>query len=245
MEPREPRDDDAPPPPYSETDIYSNASARSPVAPRSGSNIHADDVSIAASSSHSNVIYTPPETPRESHYNFSGGDDLAASTSAQAYFESRPVASPSTSLEVVHVLAYREHATPEHLPYPAWAASHQTTEQDWHTFVNYLIPDYALSVNAQVVDRKLHTEGHDRPTSETGREIEEAQVSRIKSSAEGASRALGFDETLSTVIEWNDGFFAPRGVAIRLDPPSSTPQESRRLEHFIRLCQCCQPSSPG
>ncbi|KAK8089213.1 hypothetical protein PG997_004174 [Apiospora hydei] len=188
-----------PPPPYSETDIYSNASARSPAAPRSAQ----------ISTQMINVIYTPPETPRESHYNFSGGDDLATSTSAQAYFESRPVANPSANLEVVHVLAYQEHATPENFPYPAWAASHQTTEQDWHTFVNYLIPDYALSVNAQVVDRKLHTEGHDRPTSETGREIEEAQVNQIKSSAEGASRGRGFDETLSTVIEWNDGFFAP------------------------------------
>ncbi|KAK8049428.1 hypothetical protein PG994_011158 [Apiospora phragmitis] len=221
----EPRDDDAPPPPYSETDIYSNASARSPIAPRSGSNAHADDASIAASSSHSNIIYTPPETPREPHYNFSGGDDLVTSASAQAYFESRPVVSPSAGLEVVHVLAYQENAAPADFPYPAWAASHQTTEQDWHTFVNYLIPDYALSVNAQVLDRKLHAEVHDRPTSETSREIEEAQVNQIKPSAEDLPpRRRSFDDTLSTVIEWNEGFFAPRGVAIRLDPPSSSPR---------------------
>ncbi|KAK8056412.1 RING finger domain-containing protein [Apiospora rasikravindrae] len=224
MEPQEPRDDDAPPPPYSETDIYSNASARSPIAPRSGSNVHADDVSIAASSSHSNIIYTPPETPRESHYNFSGGGDLTTSTSAQAYFESRPVASPSAGLELVHVVAYQENATPADFPYPSWAASHQTTEQDWHTFVNYLIPDYALSVNAQLVDRKLHADDQVRSTSETGREIEEAQVNQIMSSADGASRRRGFDETLSTVIEWNEGFFGPRGVAIRLDPPPNSPR---------------------
>ncbi|KAK8874461.1 hypothetical protein PGQ11_004975 [Apiospora arundinis] len=221
----EPRDDDVPPPPYSETDIYSNASARSPTAPRSGSNANADDASIAASSSHSNIIYTPPETPRESHYNFSGGDDLATSSSAQAYFESRPVtSSPSAGLEVVHILAYQENATPADFPYPGWATSHQTTEQDWHTFVNYLIPDYSLSVNAQVLDRKLHAEDHDRPTSETGREIEEAQVNQIKPSVDDAPRRRSFDETLSTVIEWNEGFFGPRGVAIRLDPPSSSPR---------------------
>ncbi|KAK6841801.1 RING finger domain-containing protein [Apiospora arundinis] len=195
----EPRDDDVPLPPYSETDIYSNASARSPTAPRSGSNANADDASIAASSSHSNIIYTPPETPRESHYNFSGGDDLATSSSAQAYFESRPVtSSPSAGLEVVHILAYQENATPADFPYPGWATSHQTTEQDWHTFVNYLIPDYSLSVNAQ--------------------------VNQIKPSVDDAPRRRSFDETLSTVIEWNEGFFGPRGVAIRLDPPSSSPR---------------------
>ncbi|KAK8081952.1 hypothetical protein PG996_000733 [Apiospora saccharicola] len=213
----EPRDNDVPPPPYSETDIYSNSPSRSIT--------HADDASIAASSSHSNIIYTPPETPRESHYNFSGGDDSGTSTSAQAYFESRPVASPFAGSELVHVVAYSETATPADLPYPAWAASHQTTEQDWHTFVNYLIPDHAQSVNAQVLDRKLHAEEHDRPTSETGREIEEAQVSQIKSSADGATpRRRSFDETLSTVIEWNKGFFGPRGVAIRLDPSSGSPR---------------------
>lgn len=146
-------------------------------------------------------------------------------TSAQAFFESRPVASPFAGSELIHVVKYQENATPADIPYPAWAASHQTTEQDWHTFVNYLIPDYALSVNTQVLDRKLHAEEHDRPASETGREIEEAQVSQIKSSSDGAPpRRRSFDETLSTVIEWNEGFFASRGVTIRLDPPSSSPR---------------------
>ncbi|KAK8115179.1 hypothetical protein PG999_007248 [Apiospora kogelbergensis] len=243
----EPRGDDVPPPPYSETDIYSNASPRSPIVPRSGSNVNADDASIAASSSHSNIIYTPPETPRESHYNFSGGDDLATSTSAQAYFESRPVASPSAgAAEVVHALTYQDNATPADFPYPGWAASRQTTEQDWHTFVNYLIPDYAPSVNAHVLDRKLHAEeDHDRPTSDTGREIEEAQLNQIKLSAEDAPRRRSFDETLSTVAEWNEGFFAPRGVAIRLDPPSSSPRMPGGWNSPVNSANAANPPPQG
>ncbi|KAJ0162074.1 hypothetical protein CTA2_5148, partial [Colletotrichum tanaceti] len=61
--------EDVPPPPYSETDIYSTSGQRSHPSlnsPRIPSH-HGDDAASRVSShasSHSEVIYTPPLTPR-------------------------------------------------------------------------------------------------------------------------------------------------------------------------------------
>lgn len=211
----ESRDDFVPPPPYSETDIYS-PSCHSPSAPRH----NADDTSVAASSSNGNAIYTPPETPRESHHNFSaaGPDDHQTSASAQAYFDSRPAAVQMASSTVVRSISVSENVVPSDFPYPDWASSRDTTEQDWKTFINYLMPDHAERANAHIIDRKLQAAA----TSERG--IAEARLDQIRSPASGSSVQRGRAALMDTVSEWNLGFFGPRGVTINLKPsPVSIP----------------------
>ncbi|KAI0833172.1 hypothetical protein F5Y06DRAFT_301242 [Hypoxylon sp. FL0890] len=204
--------DDTPPPPYSETDIYSR-SGRAPAA-RTGAND--DDASVDASSSHSTTIYTPPETPRESHHNFSGGDDHHTVVSAHSYFESRPTQSKraSGSISVIS-LAITEDASPDDFPYPGWASAHDTTEQDWQTFLNYLLPDHVSRANSQILERKLRAE-KDAQSSATEKSIAEAQLDQIKTPSDLPSQPL---RDIDAVIhEWNDGFFGPRGVTIQRAP---------------------------
>ncbi|KAI2638854.1 hypothetical protein GGS26DRAFT_360209 [Hypomontagnella submonticulosa] len=200
--------DDVPPPPYTETDIYSH-SGRSPAA-RPGSND--DDASVTASSSHS-VIYTPPETPRESHYNFTGADDHRTVTSVHSYFESRPALRRQSSQNLAIMLAVTDDASPNDFPYPSWASEHDTTEQDWQTFLNYLLPNHSSRANSHIADRKLRAEVDSQsPPSPTGRSIAEAQLGQIKSPTDS-------QHDVDTMIrEWNDGFFGPRGVTIHRAP---------------------------
>ncbi|KAK1719322.1 uncharacterized protein BDZ83DRAFT_654826 [Colletotrichum acutatum] len=76
---RDPELDDVPPPPYSETDIYSNSGRPSNPpsnSPHISSHHGADDAASRGSShasSHSEVIYTPPLTPRTGGPGSSGG----------------------------------------------------------------------------------------------------------------------------------------------------------------------------
>ncbi|CAJ2502731.1 Uu.00g101250.m01.CDS01 [Anthostomella pinea] len=207
---------DVPPPPYTETDIFSQ-SARSPGGRNS---FHDDDASIAASSSRSNIIYTPPETPRESHHNFGGSDEYQTTASAQAYFEARPTSRRAPRQNLVISLAITSDATPEQFPYPGWATERETTEQDWQTFVNYLLPDHASRANSHIIDRKLRAEAGGAPSSPSGRDLTGAQLDRLEKSALGASDDASVDVE-TTIREWNDGFFEPRGVTIRRAPSTA------------------------
>ncbi|KAI6092222.1 hypothetical protein F4821DRAFT_225163 [Hypoxylon rubiginosum] len=199
---------DAPPPPYTETDIYSH-SGRSPNS-QSGS----DTASVTDSSC--TIVYTPPETPRESHLSFSGGDDHHTSASAQAYFDSRPTFYPASGHDLVVPLAVSESSSPEEFPYPAWARERDTTEQDWHTFINYLLPDHAARSNSHIVERKLQAQD-EAQSPESERTAAEAQLGHIKSSSEKAAHNVD-----DIIREWNDGFFGPRGLKIcrQLPQPS-------------------------
>ncbi|KAI0009855.1 hypothetical protein F4779DRAFT_339375 [Xylariaceae sp. FL0662B] len=202
--------DDIPPPPYTETDIYSHP-GRAP-AVHTGSND--DDASVAASSTQSNIIYTPPETPQESHHDFAGNDDQRTTASAQAYFESRPAIRQALGPNLVISLAITQDASPDDFPYPDWARGHETTQQDWQTFLNHLAPNHAASANAHVINRKLQAENGAQSTP-TGRDIAAAQLGRLQSSSR-PSRNLD-----AVIHEWNDGFFGPRGVTVVREPPSA------------------------
>ncbi|KAI0164257.1 hypothetical protein GGR52DRAFT_112120 [Hypoxylon sp. FL1284] len=212
--------DDIPPPPYAETDIYSR-SGRSPNS-QPGQN---DDVaSTTGSSSESAIIYTPPETPRESHLDFTGSDDHHTTASAHSYFESRPPVNRAAGQDLVASLPVTEASSPDNFPYPSWARERETTEQDWHTFINYLLPDHASRVNSRLVERKLQAQD-DAQSPQTERSAAEAQLGQIKPSADASSQT---PHNLDAVIrEWNDGFFGPRGVTICRQTPfpnsSSTP----------------------
>ncbi|KAI2473185.1 hypothetical protein F4781DRAFT_224700 [Annulohypoxylon bovei var. microspora] len=207
--------EDAPPPPYTETDIYSR-SGRSPAA-RAGSND--DATSVTESSSRGTPVYTPPETPRESQFNFSGIEDHRTIASARFYFESRPtLVGRASDQSFVTTLAVTEDASPDEFPYPGWAREHDTTEQDWQTFLNYLLPDHAARSNSQTIDRKLQAED-DAKSFKTERGIAEAQLGQIKSSSDLPLRPAHDIDAM--VREWNDGFFGPRGVTVQRTPLSS------------------------
>ncbi|KAI1662578.1 hypothetical protein F4813DRAFT_341144 [Daldinia decipiens] len=209
--------DDVPPPPYTETDIHSHSS-RSPVAQPG---VNDDNVSVTTSSQ-STTVYTPPETPRESHFNFPGSDDNHTTSSAHSYFESRPTIRGATDKPFVISLAITEDASPNDFPYPGWASEHDTTEQDWRTFLNYLLPDHASRANSNVIERKLQAED-EKQSSNTSRSIAEAQLGQIKSSINLATQSL--HDVDAMIREWNDGFFGPRGVTIERatpQPPSTS-----------------------
>lgn len=232
MEPHE----DIPPPPYSETDIYSqpgshghHASVTSGTssgstnanAPGTGTGFGDDASSVAASSSSPgdgdhNIIYTPPETPREGsplhrhrHYDDSTTDYIT-NASAEAYFEFRPAPShllhrgaqfdgsgnDNTITVYISIATGRgtgqATTSPSLPPYPAdWAPARDVTEQDWHTFVNYLIPDRG------------------------GR----GGVNDLSSSSSSFAQGVMQD----TLRDWNVGFFGPRGVTVRIRDQTPTP----------------------
>ncbi|KAI0450288.1 hypothetical protein F5B21DRAFT_441413 [Xylaria acuta] len=242
MEPHNPSD--CPPPPYSETDIYSHSHGsrnhHSPVAD--------DDASIAPSSSHSNIIFTPPESPRDTQYNFAGpSSDQHTTASAQAYFDSRPPNRPPGP-NITIALEITADAAPSDFPYPKRALDRDITEQDWQTFINYLIPEHAARANSHIVDRKLQVAGDSQPSA--GDDIAEAQLAPLKSST---NVPVSPQNVEAVTREWNHGFFEPRGVTIRHAPPAEpaaeetqTPENEASREASADAGQSqSQPQQPG
>ncbi|KAI1749073.1 hypothetical protein F4782DRAFT_515055 [Xylaria castorea] len=202
---------DGPPPPYSETDIYSHSHG-SRNHPSSGAD---DDVSIAPSSSNSNIIFTPPESPRDAQHSFAGpSSDQHSAASAQAYFDSRPPNRPAGP-SITIVLEITPAATPSDFPYPKRALERDITEQDWQTFINYLIPEHAARANSRIIDRKLGGAGSSQPSDDIAE-------TRPKSSANVHVSPQDID---AVTREWNHGFFEPRGVTIRPTSPAEPPVE--------------------
>lgn len=208
---------DVPPPPYSETDIYASSDHHSSSSDPALTRPHtqADD----ASSSRSNIIYTPPDTPQDSHHAFSGAEDVQTTASAQVYFDARaPADHLRASAPIVHTISVSDDPCPADFPLPAWAASRDVNPQDWRTFINYLIPDYADKANISIIDRKSR-EGDGPSASAAPRDA--PRLDDLKSSSQ---RRLA-----DTVREWNGGFFGPRGVSIRLLEETSTSEPKARM----------------
>lgn len=222
-------------------------------------NVH-DDASSAGSISE--VIYTPPLTPHSSHSNIqpfrspdpagsnngflspgysnnlqncaSIASDHLTSTSAEAYFESRPInAGVDLSRELHHVITVRSGSSPMDFPYqPEWA-NRDIRSDDWQTFLNYLLPNHAGESNEDLIDRKLRAEGIEndaesrsarsekdgRPAANTSPVIAQLEQIRLE---EQPGQSIS-----DTVREWNEGFFAPRGMTIHLEQTSSAQDEPR------------------
>lgn len=137
--------------------------------------------------------------------------------------------------------------TPADLPFPSvlsaatttsgvsnvsGSSRHDITEQDWQTFVNFLIPDHVVRSNAGLISRKIQDEngntsyhGHNNDGNSTsnspcsgGRqgELTQAQLDQIRSAFPDHALAERGRVARDAVWEWNDGFFAPRGVRICL-----------------------------
>ncbi|KAI0443768.1 hypothetical protein F4803DRAFT_514148 [Xylaria telfairii] len=201
---------DCPPPPYSETDIYSHSYGSR----NRQSNGADDDASIAPSSSNSNIIFTPPESPRDTQYSFAGPSSDHTTTSAQAYFDSRPPNRPPGP-NIIISLEVKPDASPSDFPYPKRALDRDITEQDWQTFINYLIPEHAARANSHIINRKLRVAGGSQPSASD--DVAEAQLAPLKSSENEPGHPQNID---AVTREWNHGFFEPRGVTIRQTLPT-------------------------
>ncbi|GAB0138357.1 hypothetical protein EsDP_00006592 [Epichloe bromicola] len=210
--------DDVPPPPYSETDIYSNSGGpRSP-----NTTTSPDTASRVSSSTGGDVVYTPPLTPQTSlntHVQASRQQPLPTTQpGATMYFESRPPPAAAPGLQrdvVVYSVKVEGTSSPDDFPYQNDWAARDVTSQDWATFVNFLLPDHATRGNEAVIERKLRAEARSdaSPTSgcfQVGAQLE--QVRENQPSTTGTKR-----EIEATIQQWNDGFFGPRGMKLKLD----------------------------
>ncbi|RKU49610.1 hypothetical protein DL546_009543 [Coniochaeta pulveracea] len=217
---------DVPPPPYTETDIYSASSGSR--SHRANSLTPDDSISRGAApalstasttSSTAEVIYTPPETPRPTGSdNFSSAGHIPLS-SAAAYFASRP---PWANLVITprlrHSISIRRDTTPDDVPYPPYPQILETRDvqhQDWKTFLNYLLPNHTSESNSAIIDRKVREEGDD-VRSQVASDHLGGRRSKTDDSEEGNEWK---EQARATVRNWNEGFFHPRGIEIVLILP--------------------------
>lgn len=218
-----------------------------------------DDASSAASTSE--VIYTPPLSPSspQSQSFTSGNNNLLSpshpeqqqntvsvssehltSASAEAYFESRPVPAScdDNGQQVRHTIAVKADSSPDDFPYSRDWARLDVMEEDWQTFLNYLLPNHAARRNEAVIDRKLRAEGIDTDDAKSARSNKseksaantaveertpvEAQLDQIRTP--DLQQRQNVDDT---VREWNDGFFGPRGIVINVDEDAAATENYR------------------
>ncbi|KLU83838.1 hypothetical protein MAPG_02888 [Magnaporthiopsis poae ATCC 64411] len=242
--------DDAPPPPYSETDVFSSAGAPTAMSPQSANarqNSLGDNVSSAgrSASSSGEPIYTPPLTPQSSYQQNFGSSipnpsHIPVSPAAAAYFDSRPRRTEGvilgTGTHTHHTIRVKADSSPDDFPYPEALAPRDVTVDDWHTFINYLLPNYSVQSNSTIIDRKLRAEGlkseddggtntnnnnnsnnnDETRSTPSGRVHVEAQLDTIRTSVpvETPDTAALREQVERTVGEWNGGFFGPRNVTI-------------------------------
>lgn len=207
-------DHDAPPPPYSVTDIYSHSGGDPTPAASSTNGRHADDT---ISSSTGDIIYTPPLTPTTAR-----SVAAEASPAVAAYFQSRPAPLNLPSERLEHTITINSGTRPQDLDLQPTFLARDVQEQDWRTFVNFLLPDHAARSNEAIVDRKLRAES-DAGSARSGAE---AQLGSIRSDdGNQSASAPRREDTERTVEEWNTFFFAPRGILIRL----SSELEARQM----------------
>ncbi|KAF4334431.1 hypothetical protein FBEOM_11742 [Fusarium beomiforme] len=219
--------DDLPPPPYSETDIYS-VSSQPPHSPHAASVAGSghgpaapgdDTVSHMSSTSTTEPIFTPPLTPRtESNANATTTTthEIPLSPSVALYFETRPVPTSASQWEPqTHSIAVKPNSVPEDIPYPEnWATSYDITPQDWATFVNFLLPDHDSVRNEAILGEK----GKSEDGSDVKSSIGDGSVKSERHTSDPNELRRKRAEVEAIVQQWNSGFFAPRNVVVRLQP---------------------------
>jgi hypothetical protein len=195
-----------------------------------------------------NIIYTPPASPclTQNQHNDIGLDQTTLSASA-AYFESRPSIMQTPPEPFIYRLVLLPDSGPNELPFPEpehmwW--SRDITQQDWDTFKNYLFPYYQMEANTQIAERKMQAELDRRLEDDIAGENAEpptnelfpAQLEALPGVREqNEKRSLNHDTSEpeaersrrinSTIAEWNEGFFQPRGFHVEstLVPYSTAP----------------------
>ncbi|UKZ65736.1 uncharacterized protein TrAtP1_006929 [Trichoderma atroviride] len=209
--------DEVPPPPYSETDVYSNSNgSRSPRPAAAETPSHGFvPVDDAASSTADDVIYTPPLSPQNT--------SDAGQSAASLYFERRPVPQPNATARepLVHAIEVNDASRPDDFPYQNDWAARDISALDWSTFVNFLLPDHSTRQNEAILHRKLRDEmqSNSGSTNDTTSQVE-AQLGRnadagTTPSPDAVQRRRNVE---ATVLQWNDGFFNPRGIQVNLEP---------------------------
>ncbi|KAF5869393.1 uncharacterized protein Bfra_011199 [Botrytis fragariae] len=221
--------DQTAPPPYSETDVFSNTNTTIPTP----TTTEADDASRVngrgrsdSSSTENSLIYTPPYSPTEPDDQHS--ESNPKHLSPHDYFESRPLPPQfSAPRSTQHEICVTRRSTSDDVPIPSSAPDYGITQQDWSTFVNYLLPNHTLNVNHDVADRKLKAELIDERMHRLT--LNENDYSRLDmNEVQAQLHPLRHPVTASNtdwighvdeVIQiWNSGFFLPRGLEIlRID----------------------------
>ncbi|KAG5928385.1 hypothetical protein E4U42_000778 [Claviceps africana] len=230
--------DDAAPPPYSETDVYSS----SPRTNLSGRPL--DDAASQACSSRSScsstgghVIYTPPLTPRTPSSTNTHGhhspqqqqqqqqqqQPLHTQTSAPLYFASRPppVAENGSQTDIlVYVIKVQGSSAPDDFPYHDHWAARDVTRQDWATFVNFLLANDATEGIDAVTGRESRTgsKSNSRVEGKLDNGREEQPAAAVAVARGTSTRAIE-----ATMEQWNDGFFGPRGMHLVLNKQQTGP----------------------
>lgn len=222
----------APPPPYSVTDRANSTAgaARSPILTPTTSCV--DDAPVTAwpfpptSSSFDEPFSTPCYTPVGSvnqNQVQSDTDHDHVSSSAAAYFESRPARRRSThALEMVQISVTAQ-TDPRAVKYPQELVGKDINEQDWATFVNYLLPNHVSKVNNEIADRKVKAGMIDEPMrrlalgkeSRSMADLREADapLDPLRQPLPSTDSSRMLEATLS---EWNEGFFVPRGIQMAI-----------------------------
>lgn len=202
------------PPPYSETDIYSNSGHSETVAGNSvGSNHHEDDL---VSSSNGDIIYTPPMSPQV---------PFAQDNGAALYFETRQPQMPHPESTIIYTIKVDSSSVAEDFPFQSDWEKREVNGQDWATFINYLLPDHTTRGNEVLIDRKLRaeTESEHGQTIGSNRSEASAQLEHMRETNPSSpiqDETVRRAEIQATVQQWNDGFFHPRGIDVRLAPAS-------------------------
>ncbi|RDW61090.1 hypothetical protein BP6252_12473 [Coleophoma cylindrospora] len=210
--------DSVPPPPYSETDIYSeNGSSNQQYARQILSEIQPGNLvagSEAASwissfPSSDSTISTPIYTPPGSEHHGDDADHTSVS-SAAVYFESRSFGGRVPSPLMVYSIVLNSHTSPDSLSYPdpeqTWL-DRDVTKNDWNTFLNHLFPTHSTGVNERITNQKLDV-------NRIGDALRELRLVEQKTDTHSPTRRLANLE--GALAEWNDNFFKPRGLQIRV-----------------------------
>jgi hypothetical protein len=231
-----------PPPPYSETDVFSSSGIRTPSTSVPSSQYEAplespsrelpDHSEGAFSSTTGTVIYTPPHTPDASIHgsNFIEEADPISHASSSAYFDSRPMMNQPASFLLIHDLTICSTTTFADLPYPSpekpWL-EREITERDWATFVNHLLPRHADASNAMVADRKLQAELVDEQMQNltlsqehrSKKNVDEvkAQLSPLRTATSTNKWDTQWQESERALDDWNTGFFEPRNCRVNVN----------------------------
>jgi hypothetical protein len=253
---------DRPPPPYSETDVFSNAGSAPPILTPVSSN--ADSVfqtgrqnsEVDDASTTGSAIDTPLYTPPDGSIRVdSFSEDLSSLhlSAAQAYFDSRPVLQRTSGSQIVHEITITSTSTPDDLPYPIALADKDITTQEWATFVNYIIPHHTDVSNGQVADQKIKAElldhrmenltVEDKERSQIDVSAMDAQLNVLQPlSPQAENRILEVEEIVN---EWNIGFFVPRNVLIHTSVPEAVGLHARRVSTDISSQGTGEPESPN
>ncbi|KAI9855951.1 MAG: hypothetical protein M1824_005756 [Vezdaea acicularis] len=192
----------------------------------------------------SSTVVTPPASP--SPYDGQNGHigDSNDESATELYFRSRPCMFQISGARVIHTIQISPETNPETLPFPSPShrfLSRDVTEQDWDTFRNFLFPEYQMMANLAIVERKMQAELDRREEELPGANINEAPadlllpaqlyvVPGVEAAAEKRSAGQNVaqadpnwqERIESMVLEWNEGFFNPRGIVLDaiVIPPS-------------------------